>query len=131
MLLGLDHMQITAPLNSETEVRHFFCDILECKEVNKPESMAHFDSLWFDIGTSIMHVGLDENFFPEKRGHPAFNVKSLDKLIQQFKRFHVEYELDDKMPGAKRLYTYYFFGHRMEFLEWTNKSETLKGHLEK
>ncbi len=131
MLLGLDHMQMTAPLNSEKEVRHFFSDILGCKEVAKPESMSHFESLWFDIGTSIIHVGLDENYFPEKRGHPAFIVQSLNDLIVRFDQYDIDYELDDNMPGAKRLYTYAFFGHRMEFLEWLDKPQALKGHLEK
>lgn len=129
-MLGLDHIQITAPLNSEEEVRHFFVTVLGCPEVEKPESMAHFKSLWFDIGTSIVHVGLDERYFAEKRGHPAFIVNSLDDLMARFDEFYIEYAEDENMPGARRLYTYAFFGHRMEFLEWVNKPDSVKGSLE-
>lgn len=42
---GLDHVQITAPLNTEKEVRKFFVDLLGCKEIEKPETLSHFDSL--------------------------------------------------------------------------------------
>lgn len=63
---GLDHVQITAPLNTEKEVRKFFVDLLGCKEIEKPETLSHFDSLWFEMGTTILHVGLDENHKAEK-----------------------------------------------------------------
>lgn len=129
-MLGLDHVQITAPLNSEDEVRHFFVTVLGCPEIEKPELMAHFQALWFDIGTSIFHVGLDERHTPEKRGHPALIVNSLDDLMARFDEFDIEYKEDFNMPGARRLYTYAFFGHRMEFLEWLDKPDSVKGSLE-
>ena len=99
-------MQLTAPLGSEKEVRHFFHDILGCEEVEKPESLSHFDSLWFEMGKHILHVGLDERFFAEKRGHPAFEVTHLDALMKRLDEHGVQYEEDFNMPGAKRFYMY-------------------------
>lgn len=130
-LKGLDHMQITAPKGSADQVRHFFVEVLQCQEVEKPNSMSHFDALWFDIGYQIIHVGLDEKFFPEKRGHPAFEVKDLQALMNQFDAYGLDYQEDKNMPGARRFYTYEFFGHRMEFLEWLNKPSAIMGSLEK
>lgn len=131
LLTGLDHVQLTAPIGEEKEVRHFFVEVLGCPEIEKPESLSHFESLWFDIGRSIFHVGMEEDFHAEKRGHPAINVRSLDELMKRFDQFGISYKEDENMPGANRLYTYDFFGHRMEFLEWQEKPEALKGSLEK
>jgi len=126
---GLDHIQITAPLGSEKETRHFFIDILGCEEVEKPKSLSHFDSLWFDMGRHILHVGLDEGFKPEKRGHPAFEVSDIVALMAHLKENDIPFEEDSNMPGAKRFYTYAFFGHRMEFLEWFEKPDSMKETL--
>ena len=123
---GLDHIQLTAPLGSEKEVRHFFTTILGCQEVEKPESLSHFDSLWFDMGKQLLHIGLDERFFAEKRGHPAFEVTHIDALMKRLDEHDLSYEEDFNMPGARRFYTYAFFGHRMEFLEWHDKPDSLQ-----
>lgn len=128
---GLDHMQITAPLGEEAETRRFFTEILGCKEIEKPETLSHFDSLWFEFGKHILHVGLDKDFHPEKRGHPAFDVTNIDGLMRRLKEYGVPFEEDFNMPGARRFYTYAFFGHRMEFLEWHDKPESLMTEAEK
>lgn len=124
-------MQITAPLGSEDEVREFFVDLLQCKEIEKPETLSHFDSLWFQMGRTIFHVGLDERFFPEKRGHPAFEVNNIQELMDHFEANDVEFEEDYNLPGARRFYTYAFFGHRMEFLEWEDKPDAMITDLER
>ncbi len=128
---GLDHVQITAPLNSEKEVREFFVDLLGCKEIEKPETLSHFDSLWFEMGTTILHVGLDERHKPEKRGHPAFEVNNIGELMAHLEENDVAFEEDFNLPGARRFYTYAFFGHRMEFLEWEEKPDAMITDLER
>lgn len=128
---GLDHMQITAPLGSEAETRRFFTEILGCKEIEKPESLSHFESLWFDIGKHILHVGLEENFHAEKRGHPAFEINNIAGLMDRLREYDIPFEEDYNLPGACRFYTYAFFGHRMEFLEWQNKPEAMMTETEK
>lgn len=128
---GLDHVQITAPLNTEKEVHKFFVDLLGCKEIEKPETLSHFDSLWFEMGTTILHVGLDENHKAEKRGHPAFEVKNIGDLMDHLEANGVEIKEDFNLPGARRFYTYAFFGHRMEFLEWEEKPDAMITDLER
>lgn len=128
---GLDHVQITAPLNTEKEVRKFFVDLLGCKEIEKPETLSHFDSLWFEMGTTILHVGLDKNHKAEKRGHPAFEVNNISDLMTHLEANGVEIKEDFNLPGARRFYTYAFFGHRMEFLEWEEKPDAMITDLER
>lgn len=123
---GFDHFQLTAPLGTEKETRYFFTEVLGCPEVEKPDSLSHFDSLWFDMGKHIMHIGLDEDHHAEKRGHPAFDIENIQDLMDRLNEHGIAYEEDSNMPGARRFYTYSFFGHRMEFLEWNDQPETLK-----
>ncbi|MGB7460557.1 MAG: hypothetical protein WA887_06745 [Carnobacterium jeotgali] len=128
---GLDHVQITAPLGSETETRRFFTEILGCEEVEKPETLNHFESIWFDIGNQILHVGFDGDFHAEKRGHPAFEMTNIAELMNRLKEYAIPFEEDHNLPGARRFYTNAFFGHRMEFLEWQNKPEAMMTVVEK
>lgn len=128
---GLDHIQITAPLDSEAETRRFFTEILGCKEIEKPETLKHFESLWFDIGTQILHVGLEENYHAEKRGHPAFEISNIAELMNHLKEYNIPFEEDYNLPGARRFYTYAFFGQRMEFLEWQDKPKAMMTNTEK
>lgn len=128
---GLDHMQLTAPLDSEKEVREFFVDLLQCKEIEKPDTLSHFESLWFEMGRHIIHVGLDERYFAEKRGHPAFEVNNIGELMDHLEKKDIEFEEDYNLPGARRFYTYAFFGHRMEFLEWEDKPEAMTTEFER
>ncbi|MER1954883.1 MAG: hypothetical protein ABS913_09225 [Desemzia incerta] len=128
---GLDHIQITAPLGTEKETRHFFTEILGCQEIEKPESLSHFESLWFDTGKHVLHVGLDKDFHAEKRGHPAFEIANLVGLMDRLTEYNIPFEEDYNLPGARRFYTYAFFGHRMEFLEWHNKPESMMTDVEK
>ncbi len=78
-----------------------------------------------------MHVGLDKDFHLEKRGHPAFDVTNIDGLMRRLEEHGVPFEEVFNMPGARRFYTYAFFGHRMEFLEWHDKPESLMTEAEK
>lgn len=128
---GLDHIKITAPLGSDKETRRFFTEILGCNEIEKPKSLSHFESLWFDTGKHILHVGLDENFHAEKRGHPAFEITNITGLMDSLTEYNIPFEEDHNLRGARRFYTYAFFGHRMEFLEWQNKPQSMMTDVEK
>lgn len=80
-----------------------------------------------------MYVGLDGNFHAEKRGHPAsaFEMTNLAELMNRLKEYAIPFEEDHNLPGARRFYTNAFFGHRMEFLEWQDKPESMMTAVEK
>lgn len=52
----------------------------------------------------------------------TFSFNEIDPIQQ---RASTGSEKDLNMPGARRFYTYAFFGHRMAFLEGHNKPESL------
>ena len=59
--------------------------------------------------------------YNDRSGHPAFDFENLQVLMDRLDEHNISYEEDFNMPGARRFYTYAFFGHCMEFLEWHDK----------
>lgn len=51
----------------------------------------------------------------------------MDRLTE----YNIPFEEDYNLRGARRFYTYAFFGHRMEFLEWQNKPQSMMTDVEK
>lgn len=50
-LTHIDHAQLAAPPNSESEARHFFGTVLGLTEVEKPESLKKRGGVWFEFGS--------------------------------------------------------------------------------
>ncbi|WP_188207205.1 VOC family protein [Alkalibacillus aidingensis] len=114
----LDHVQLAAPRDTEDEARQFFSDVLGFIEIEKPDELKKRGGVWFEFGDSQLHIGVEEPFSPAKKAHPAFEVTDLEALMTQLDQHHVSYQHDDKLPGAKRIYTTDPFGNRLEILEW-------------
>ncbi|WP_017185511.1 VOC family protein [Alkalibacillus haloalkaliphilus] len=114
----LDHVQLAAPRHSEDEARHFFGEILGLPELEKPEDLKKRGGVWFKLGDHQLHIGVEEPFSPAKKAHPALEVANLEGLMTRLDEYNVEYEQDDKLPSANRIYTKDPFGNRLEILEW-------------
>ncbi|MGM7637044.1 VOC family protein [Bacillus sp. Hm123] len=114
----IDHIQLAAPKGSEEEARKFFRDILRFKEIEKPAELRKRGGVWFECGKIQLHIGIEEPFSPAKKAHPAFEVKNITELMEHLVSCQVVITEDDKLPGAKRFYTFDPFGNRLEFLEW-------------
>lgn len=115
---GLDHVQIAAPKDSEDVERTFFHDVLGMEEIEKPEDLKKRGGLWFTCGTHQIHIGIDPDFKPAKKAHPAIHVKNIQALKERILSQGVSIRDDELLPGADRFYVDDPFGNRMEFLEW-------------
>ena len=111
-------MQLAAPSGCESLARHFYVDILRMQEIEKPEELRKRGGAWFQCGTHQIHVGIDSNFTPAKKAHPAIQVKNLEKLKEIIMNQGISVQEDELLPGAKRFYVDDPFGNRLEFLEW-------------
>jgi catechol 2,3-dioxygenase-like lactoylglutathione lyase family enzyme len=105
----LDHVQLAAPPGCEAEARRFFGDLLGLREVEKPPSLAARGGVWFEH----LHVGVEEDFRPARKAHPAFAVADLDALAARLG----DVEWDDALPGVRRFYARDPWGNRLEFLD--------------
>lgn len=118
---GIDHVQLAAPKGSENVSRHFFEEILGMKEVPKPSNLAKRGGVWFQCGNHQLHIGIQDDFVPAKKAHPAFHVENLEELRQILMKEGVEIKEDEPLEGAKRFYLNDPFGNRIEFLMWNNQ----------
>jgi len=66
-----------------------------------------------------MHIGIEPEFVPARRAHPALTLDStaaLDALAGQLARLGHELTWDADLPGARRFYVDDPFGNRLELL---------------
>ncbi|WP_188456689.1 VOC family protein [Virgibacillus oceani] len=114
----IDHVQLAAPVGGEDHAREFFHDLLGFEEIEKPKSLRKRGGVWFRYGTVHVHIGVENNFLPAKKAHPAFRVKNIEAMKTYLNSRNVMIKNDDKLPGANRFYLDDPFGNRLEFLEW-------------
>ena len=87
----IDHVQLAMPAGREDEARAFYRDVLQIPEVAKPTHLAARGGCWFERGPLKVHVGVEENFVPARKAHPAFIVEGLRELAMSLQRagYHV------------------------------------------
>ena len=102
-------MQLAAPPGCEAEARRFFGGVLGLREVEKPPALAARGGVWFEQ----LHVGVEEEFRPARKAHPAFVVDDLDALAARLG----DVEWDEALPGTRRFYARDPWGNRLEFVQ--------------
>jgi catechol 2,3-dioxygenase-like lactoylglutathione lyase family enzyme len=115
-VLRLDHVQIAAPTGSEEAARRFYGDLLALREVAKPAALLARGGVWFQVGLHQLHVGIEEEFVPARKAHPAFAVDDLDELADRLKAAGVSVTWDAALSEVRRFYASDPFGNRLEFL---------------
>ena len=129
-ILSIDHIQLAmpaAPAGGEEKARAFFINILGFHEIPKPAELAKRGGAWFQnvptavelpSGTVQLHIGVEADFRPARKAHPAFIVDDLDTLIVKVQS--AGYETDTTQPpldGYKRAHVFDPFGNRIELME--------------
>ncbi|MEU4203455.1 glyoxalase [Streptomyces sp. NPDC039022] len=118
MITGLDHVQLAAPPGSETVLRAFYGGILGLREIPKPPSLAARGGCWFEAGpTTQLHLGIDPDFRPARKAHPALRVTGIRAHATRLTRHDITVTWDDTLPGHHRFYAHDPVGNRLEFLE--------------
>jgi catechol 2,3-dioxygenase-like lactoylglutathione lyase family enzyme len=120
MLDGIDHIQLAAPPGCEAEARRFFGGVLGLEEVEKPESLRRRGGVWFRVGAQQLHVGVEQEFAPARKAHPAFAVSGYDEFISCLRSAGVETVADDSIPGLRRSYVADPWGNRIELVAVEN-----------
>jgi len=115
--MRLDHVQLAIPKGSEALCRAFYCDLLGWREVEKPPILATRGGLWLDIGDGQIHLGVEDDFRPARKAHPALLVADLDALVTKFRAAGVTVAFDEAIPGVRRFYANDPVGNRLEFVE--------------
>lgn len=114
---AIDHVQLAMPAGQEDVARRFYAGVLGLREVPKPANLAKRGGVWFEGGTLRLHLGVEADFRPAKKAHPALLVQHLDALTQHLKSAGVDVVTDEPMEGYQRVYVSDPFGNRIELLE--------------
>lgn len=120
MLDAIDHVQLAAPPGCEAEARRFFGELLGLEELEKPQSLRARGGVWFRVGTQQLHVGVEPEFAPARKAHPAFAVARYDELVARLRSAGVEIVPDDSIPGVCRGYVADPWGNRIELVAVEN-----------
>ena len=120
MLDGIDHIQLAAPPGCEAEARRFFGGVLGLEEVEKPESLRGRGGVWFRVGAQQLHVGVEQEFAPARKAHPAFAVSGYDEVVSRLRSAGVETVADEAIPGIRRSYVADPWGNRIELVAVEN-----------
>jgi catechol 2,3-dioxygenase-like lactoylglutathione lyase family enzyme len=117
--IGVDHVQLAAPPGCETEARRFYSNLLGWVEIQKPESLRKRGGAWFQCGTHQIHIGIQNDFVPATKAHPAFYVQNIEDLRAYLIKHNLQIIDDDARAdeGVIRFYMNDPFGNRLEFLE--------------
>lgn len=114
--LPLDHVQLAMPRGEEGAARAFYGALLGLPEVPKPEPLRSRGGVWFDLGGSQLHLGVEEPFTPARKAHPCLVWPDLDTLATRLGEAGHEVAWDENLPGVRRFYAHDPFGNRLEFM---------------
>jgi catechol 2,3-dioxygenase-like lactoylglutathione lyase family enzyme len=114
---ALDHVQLAMPVGEEDLARSFYSGLLGTPEVAKPPHLAKRGGCWFERGPLKVHLGVEHEFRPDRKAHPAFTVTNLTALITRLRDGNVVIDDDEPLPGHDRCYVSDPFGNRLEFRE--------------
>jgi len=126
-ILSIDHVQIAMPAGEEENARAFYVNVLSFIEIPKPALLAKRGGAWFQnvptavelpSGTVRLHLGVENDFHPARKAHPAFLVDDLDAIIEKVQLAGYEWDLSQPpLDGFKRAHIFDPFGNRIELME--------------
>ena len=116
-VLALDHVQLAMPAGAEERARAFYRDVLGFEELEKPASMQASGGAWFRSGEVEIHLGVEADFRPARKAHPALGVADADAAAARWAALGCGVEWDDRYPGVRRFYVHDPFGNRIEILQ--------------
>ncbi len=105
------------PRGKEETARSFYSDLLGMAEIPKPPELAKRGGVWFQSGPVQLHLGVEEQFQPAKKAHPALRCGDYDRLVSRLKAAGVTTTSeDDSIPGVRRCHVFDCFGNRIELI---------------
>lgn len=116
-LVGLHHVQLAMPPDEEEAAVKFYGAILGLEQMPKPADLSPRGGVWFRTGDLEVHLGMEDQFSPAVKAHPAFLVDGLETLKARIEA--AGYRVTDtvQIEGFHRVYVRDPFGNRVELIE--------------
>jgi catechol 2,3-dioxygenase-like lactoylglutathione lyase family enzyme len=116
-VLALDHVQLAMPAGGEARARDFYVGALGLAEEVKPPHLAARGGCWFSGGSLRLHLGVEADFRPARKAHPASRVRGVGALRARLEAGGWTVRDDEPLEGRERFYVDDPFGNRIEMLE--------------
>jgi hypothetical protein len=114
---AIDHVQLAMPPGREAEAEAFYRDVLGFTVVPKPAALAVRGGRWFEQGRVRVHLGVETDFQPARKAHPALVVAPFQPLLERLQAVGVELRWSDEGPGVRRGHIDDCFGNRLELVD--------------
>ena len=105
------------PAGQEAKARSFYGDVLGLAEDQKPANLVGRGGIWFRGGSLRLHLGVDPDFHPARKAHPALLVSGLAALRRRCEAAGFPTTDDEPLEGYDRAYVQDPFGNRIELME--------------
>ena len=83
----------------------------------KPAELAKRGGVWFESEYLKIHLGVEAEFRPARKAHPALLVEDLRALLVLLRERGISVVDDDALEGFFRVYVSDPFGNRIELME--------------
>ena len=80
-LTSIDHVQLAMPAGREPEAVAFYEGVLGLAQQEKPPHLACGAAAGSVTGAVRIHLGVEADFRPARKAHPALLVEDLDDLV--------------------------------------------------
>ncbi len=87
------------------------------EELDNPPELKQRGGCWFRCGTQQLHIGVEQDFRPAKKAHPALRVKSMIVLKTTLNSYKIAFREDTANPAVKRIFVDDPWGNRLELVE--------------
>jgi catechol 2,3-dioxygenase-like lactoylglutathione lyase family enzyme len=115
-IVRLDHVQLAMPAGREAEAESFYSGLLGLVRLPKPEPLAARGGCWFGGGAVAVHLGVEEDFRPARKAHPALVVRDLPALEAALRAAGVEVRPNPDAVPSGGSYVDDPFGNRIELV---------------
>ena len=113
---SIDHVQLAMSPGKEDQARAFYQVLLGMVEIPKPPELAKRGGCWFESGSVQIHLGVETDFRPAKKAHPALRCRDYPTLVQRLRDAGIEVTEPNDIPGVKRCHISDPFGNRIELV---------------
>jgi catechol 2,3-dioxygenase-like lactoylglutathione lyase family enzyme len=116
-IVGLDHVQLAMPRGQESQARAFYARLLGIAEIPKPPELAKRGGAWFENEPVKIHLGVEDDFRPARKAHPALLVTDLTQLTDLLRAEGFVVTDDTAIEGTARAFVSDPFGNRIELIQ--------------
>ena len=104
------------PAGGEETARNFYSGLLGMTEIPKPPQLAKRGGCWFESGRVQIHLGVEADFHPAKKAHPALRCSQYTDLLSRLRKAGCHANEADDIPGVRRCHIHDPFGNRIELI---------------